>query len=424
MKISDYLKKLKKINLAIFLRFIGIFLTFLVSIIVARNYGAEVSGTFFYSLTLANSISVVSRLGLENIGMKFSSMGWSQKSAKKLSTMYLLYFIFIGFIIYFVTSKFYYLADNNFVDFSITERNLYYIIITSIAISVISYCVETTKGFGFPILALVIAHIITPLSFCIIIYLNMGFFNENLMYPYSLISIITALLAVLFLFNSITKTIKNNNSAMQFKFKSMIDFWFNSVIQRALIPTLPFVLLGLNASSIDVGLYAIAIRISGSVGLILYSINSVAIKSYGDSLRLSNIHKLGSLIQTNTAFSFLLTFPIFFIIFTFAEPLLAVFGDEFIKAKSILYILAVGQFVNMLSGPIGTVLIIADGEKILRNGAILSLIILLVGYFFIPVENPLLRICIAQSIGLIFVNIYNSYQMYKRFSIISIFGRV
>jgi len=205
---------------------------------------------------------------------------------------------------------------------------------------------------------------------------------------------------------------------------NMTDFWFNSVIQKALIPLLPFVLLGYSATATDIGLYAIANRISGLVGLILYSINSVVVRSYGDSLESGKIDSLGSKIKMNTFVGAILTFPIFFTIFIFTEPLLHIFGDEFIKAQSILIILTIGQVVNMLSGPLGTVFIVAEGEKVLRNGAFFTLIILLGGYYLLPIEDPLLRICIARSIGIITVNFYNIYHFYKRFNIISLLGRL
>lgn len=71
----------------------------------------------------------------------------------------------------------------------------------------------------------------------------------------------------------------------------------------------------------------------------------------------------------------------------FAEPLLAmVFGPEFVAAVPALRIMAAGQMVNVLTGPVGGMLTMAGRERELLVLAIVGLVVLiLLGAFLIPV---------------------------------------
>lgn len=115
-------------------------------------------------------------------------------------------------------------------------------------------------------------------------------------------------------------------------------------------------LIGFFRGTTDAGIYAIAAKIAILVTFGLQIGNQIIapmISEFyhaGDEKKLQEVVSLGTLISTVFAVFVVL------VIGVFAGPLLGLFGDGFIGGKVTLYILAGGQMVNALMGPVGFIM--------------------------------------------------------------------
>mgnify|MGYP005852025609 CR=1 FL=1 len=135
------------------------------------------------------------------------------------------------------------------------------------------------------------------------------------------------------------------------------------------------------------------------------------------------LREMRIMIQRTTHYLIILGFATVVVFIVLGKPLLGLWGEEFKKAFSILIILSIGQFFNIASGPIGSILMMCDYEKILRNITIASLgINIILNYFLIKIFGGN-GAAIATSISIALVMISSTILVKKKLGFF-VFGLV
>ena len=67
-------------------------------------------------------------------------------------------------------------------------------------------------------------------------------------------------------------------------------------------------------------------------------------------------------VKLSSKMIFWLSLPILLLIALKAEFLLKIFGLDFIEGKTALYVLLFGQFINVLCGPVGYILMMTNNK--------------------------------------------------------------
>jgi O-antigen/teichoic acid export membrane protein len=101
----------------------------------------------------------------------------------------------------------------------------------------------------------------------------------------------------------------------------------------------------------------------------------------------------------------------------FPDFLLGIFGGDFKKGGIILSILAVGQFVNVITGSVGYLLIMCGQEKTLRNIIIFSALVTITFQLILVSEYSIMGIAIGTAIGLSLQNILATIFVKKKLNI-------
>jgi O-antigen/teichoic acid export membrane protein len=144
-------------------------------------------------------------------------------------------------------------------------------------------------------------------------------------------------------------------------------------------------ILGSFQSSAEVGVYDVTLKISLFIQLPLTISNTVFAPIIGEAYNTGNLEKLGDLLKTVTKWVFTLGFFAFLAAILFAEPLLSIFGREFVAGMPYLLILGLGQMTNIGTGAVAWVLIMAGYSMVHLFNAILSaLLLVLLNYWLIP----------------------------------------
>lgn len=140
-------------------------------------------------------------------------------------------------------------------------------------------------------------------------------------------------------------------------------FWLTSLMTKVR-SNIQSLLLGAFDSATSVGVFSLA----GSANLV----GRISNLSIATSMRpvLAELFDAGAhdemdrLYKTTTRWTLTLNLPIFVVMVTFAEPILALFGDSFVVGSSALIVLAISELVNAITGTCGAVVDMSGKGKI------------------------------------------------------------
>jgi O-antigen/teichoic acid export membrane protein len=129
-------------------------------------------------------------------------------------------------------------------------------------------------------------------------------------------------------------------------------------------------MLGVLADARAVGLYGAAVRAAALASSALAAVNAVVSPRFAALHADGRIDEIRRLSRSATGQALLLALPILAICAAAPGTVLSLFGPEFATGASVLLVLVVGHGVNVLTGPVGMVLVMTGHEKIMRNNVL------------------------------------------------------
>jgi O-antigen/teichoic acid export membrane protein len=172
----------------------------------------------------------------------------------------------------------------------------------------------------------------------------------------------------LYQFNGVKKFISKEllNNSIPLLFVSMTLLLASSI---------DVIMLGWIANATEVGYYTIALQLALLTSFFLQVTNSVLMPKIAELFSCNKLDEMRIMVQRTTYYLVLIGILTVGIFGAIGKPLLGLWGEEFKKAYFVLIILSVGQFFNIASGPIGSILVMCNYEKVLRNITVVSLLL-------------------------------------------------
>ena len=136
--------------------------------------------------------------------------------------------------------------------------------------------------------------------------------------------------------------------------------WSGQLISGAYVP------------SEEIAMLAVAQRTAVLTSFILMAVNMVvapkfaALYKQGKTIELQNIAVFATRLMT------LFALPVVGFMLLFSEWLMWLFGEEYKAGANLLRILAVGQFINVITGSVGFLLTMSGHERDMRNVVLFS----------------------------------------------------
>jgi O-antigen/teichoic acid export membrane protein len=156
----------------------------------------------------------------------------------------------------------------------------------------------------------------------------------------------------------------------------------------------------------EVGIYNAAVRTASWVNFSLMSVNAIAAPLFAALYAKGDIEGLQKLVSIIARWMFLPALLVAIALTLFAEPILGLFGAEFIAAKWVIATLAVGQLVNVGAGSVGYLLIMTGHHNqcayVVGISALVNLVLNLI---WIP-QIGILGAAIATSLSMALWNIW------------------
>lgn len=177
-------------------------------------------------------------------------------------------------------------------------------------------------------------------------------------------------------------------------------------------------LLGVLADASAVGVYNVAMRVAQLLTFVLTSMNTLIAPQFSVLFQAGRLEELGDLFRRATTAMLVLTAPPLLLLLAFPRPVLALFGADFTAGAGVLVVLALGQFVNAVTGPVGFLLAMTRFEGVLAaTAAGTAALDLALNLLLIP-RYGILGAGIATSVSLVVKNSLLTWHLHRKTGIL------
>ena len=181
-------------------------------------------------------------------------------------------------------------------------------------------------------------------------------------------------------------------------------------LQLYLAPVLSAIWL----SNSDIALLSVANRIGVSISFILILVNYSFIPRLSSLIKSKDNEQLKSLINSLSRLLIIVATLVLISVMVLGRYILDLFGEVYSDAYALLLIISVANFVSVICGPVGNLLIFSGLDREYRKINFLSLMILLLLLFVLTPYFGVYGPAISISFSIIFNNLLSSYILYKK----------
>jgi O-antigen/teichoic acid export membrane protein len=172
-------------------------------------------------------------------------------------------------------------------------------------------------------------------------------------------------------------------------------------------------IVGFFMTSADVGMYSAAARIAIQCNFIITAFNMAFAPMIADLHNKQRIAEMEQLFKLVTRWIVALTLPIILVLVLFPVPVMKLFGGEFVAGSGVLIALAVAYLVNVATGSVGLILIMAGNQNIeLLNVLGMAAVNVGLNVWLIQIYG-ILGVAIATGLSSVIVNVIRVIEVYK-----------
>lgn len=177
-------------------------------------------------------------------------------------------------------------------------------------------------------------------------------------------------------------------------------------------------LLGVWASSAEVGVYGAAARTALLTSFFLMATNAVVAPRFAALHAKGAIDELAKLARRSAILASTATLPLVLLFILKPGMVLSVFGTSFIIGAQALTILAIGQFINAATGPVGYILNMSGLHKIESRISMLAALINIALCILLIPQWGILGAATANASAVILCNLARVGYVWKRLGIL------
>ena len=409
--LDDHMREvLRGAGVAFIVKITGLGIAFFFNIYLARVLGVQGSGVYFLAFSAVSAATVIARCGMDNTLLRFVAVGAATNDWVAINGIVKKSLILVSSIALVLTMVIVILAD--WAALTIFNKPELGSVLRIMALSIFPFSLlmlfaEMLRALKLVLGSQVIQGLLVPIINLLMLYAlvaMLGLLAAPISYFIS-----TAIAALLgwFLWRKVTARTSSVAGDFSWKkiFDSCIPLYGIALLNEGFIKSFPYLLLGMFSTSVDVGIFGAAMRTSVLVGLMLVVVNIMVAPKMAELYQKKQYESLRELMRKSTLLMVLAAFPILFIFITFPSFVMSFFGESFRSGASVLMILAVGQAVNVICGPVGYFLIMTGQEKIMRKIAIISALVLAVGAIILIPQYGAMGAALASALTLITFNL-------------------
>jgi len=390
--------------------------------VFSRFLGATGVGQFFLVFSAVNILSMIGKLGMDRTVLRFISAHASQQQWGKAKGVQFFAFRLVGIFTLCTSALLFfaapYLANYWFKQPQLT--NLFqWFAIGIVPLAIIQNTSESLKGIGKIQLAQLLYDALLPTLATFIFLIVTGSTSLYAIQSYLLAAVIVFVVTQSAWRFSITRHREKRETVDKRELiRSAIPILWTNVFQQIIL-WMPAFMLGLWASPKDIGVFQIAFRIALLISIFQYVFNSNLAPRISALYVKGEIKKIQEMCGKTTRFVGAMALPVFIALTVFSKFFMELFGKDFGSGAILLSIMAIGQFYNVMMGPVGISLIMCGRERKMRNSvAISACALLLLNCILIPLFGAL-GAAVTSCVVLIVQNTMAGWYLWKELKIIT-----
>lgn len=359
---------------------------FIVSVVIGRYLGVEGSGYYFLAFSIVMFLSAISRVGLDDTVVRFAGSAAPQGEwgiVRRVIEKSLI----VAFVISAMVSCSVYLLATP-ISLYLFDKPELAGVLKSIAPGIIGLSLfiliaMALQGVRRVIASVFTVNIIVNLLLVASIVLFGISVSEDVAAAYSVASGLAVLIGAYLFFSKLG--VGDGSISWGELFQSCLPLWIVVIMQQTVQWSGQFI-AGVWVEPEQIAQLAVAQRTAMLVTFILMAVNLVVAPRFADLYKQGKHKELESLALVSVKLMVLFALPIVLMMLVFSEFLMGLFGDGFQGGSHLLQILAIGQFINVVTGSVGYLLTMSGHEKDMRNTSLISgPIALALGFSLIPV---------------------------------------
>jgi O-antigen/teichoic acid export membrane protein len=403
-------------------------MAFAFNVLAARLLGADGVGIYFLALSVTTISSIVGRIGLDNVLLRFIATRAAHEDWAGVKAVYAMGIRMaltasgVITIIVFIAAP--WVAISLFKKPELAEP-LRWMSLSILPFTLINLQAESLKGLKHIRDAMLVQGVGVPLVSLILIYpLTQIAGLIGLVWSYTCAMLVMAILGAWSWHRAISEHDKISKTLQTIPFLQLLEsckpLFITSLINRALMPWMPIFIVGIWVTGNEIGIFGAAQRVSMLVSFVLVAINSVVGQKFAELYAKGDIAALGTTARRSALLIIILSSPVFLILFLGAGEVMKLYGKEFEGGAIVLVILAVGQFVNMLTGAVGNLLIMSGNEKVFNKINIFALLLQLTLLILLTPSFGTVGAAVATTATVTLINIVASIWVFKLLGIVVI----
>lgn len=408
---------LEKAGMAFILMGGGLGFGFAVNILLARLLGAEGIGIYFLAFDISSIAITLATLGLNKTVLRFTaayaSLGdWSSVRGVYRTSVWIVAGLSICSTIVLIA-----LAPLIAFRFYSESRLVEPLRVMSLVIlptALLSLNTEALRGLKQIRNSVFLSTVGIPLLSLPLIMIFVDWLGLSGAIVARLVASVAILLLGVFLWRRTVSRYHEFKSAFPTHHLLKTSFPFLSVdFTNLMMRRADTVLLGIWATTEDVGIYNAAIRMAVLTSFALGAVNSIIAPKFAALYAQENKVALEKLTRGITRLMVLIGIMITVPLFLFSPFLVQMYGTEFLRGATVLRILLVGQFVNVAAGPVGFLLLMTGHEKVQQNNVLANAgLNVILNILLIP-RYGLIGAAVASSISLALKNLISVLLVYR-----------
>ena len=416
---SDRAEVMRGALVALVLRGGGALLAVGLNVAVGRLLGAEGAGLYFLALSVAMIGSVIARLGLENTILRFVASeatvaNWSgvKGVARKSLTLAIAGSVIVGGALAIIAEP---LAGALF-DRPALAGHLQIAGLVVLGFSLMTLLAEALKGLKDIARSMIVSGILYPLVALACLWPMVTRFGElGAILAYAAGTLVATAIGAA-MWHSKTRQWRDVDPSFEWRriFDSARPLWAVTVLNRAVVPWMPLLLLGYWGSTSETGIFGAATRVAMLVSFFLIAVNTAIAPKFAELHRKGDIDGLARVARTFALVVTVAAAPIIAVLLFAGEWIMALFGPEFRSGGQALAILALGQATNVVTGAVGYLLTMSGHERDMRRAVVIAVVAMaLVAVLAIP-DFGMIGAAWSATVGVSMTNFLALYFVRKR----------
>jgi O-antigen/teichoic acid export membrane protein len=395
---------------AFIIRVLGALSGFFATFVIARKLGAAESGYYFLAFSVVTVISAFSRAGLDNTVLRFTGSASDLAVNTVLKSLLLILALssFSAIVLYFGAPYF------SVAFFSKPELApvLKFMSLGVIGLSTLTISAMALQGLRRVSASIFVLNIAVNLLLILSLYVFVEMSAAELAKTYAVSSFVVG--AVGFgLFYVFRPRIAKSAISWRELFASCGPLWI-VVIMSQMVQWSGQFMAGAYVSSEALAQLAVAQRTAMLSSFILIAVNLVVAPRFAKLYRDNDMAQLERLAIKSVKLISLFALPVIGVMLVFPSFLMSLFGSEFKEGAALLQILAVGQFINAMTGSVGFLLMMSGHERDMRNVTLVSGSLALLLTWFLTAQFNIIGAAIGTAIAVATQNLLAVYFVKKR----------